>query len=122
VVFLICKYLLHQVHGLIPVSITKVKVTVVGGGGNGGTSAARPNNLVVNQTRYSGGGGGGGTAIEVIPFPSGTNVAVTVGGAGGTSSFGAYCSATGGAAGETSSISCAYFCMVVMEDQVQEAL
>jgi hypothetical protein len=85
-----------------PGTITKVKVTVVGGGGNGGTSAARPNNQ--NQTRYSGGGGGGGTAIEVIPFPSGTNVAVTVGGAGGTSSFGAYCSATGGAAGETSSI------------------
>jgi hypothetical protein len=29
----------------------------------------------------AGGGGGGGTAIEVIPFPSATNVPVTVGGA-----------------------------------------
>ena len=54
-------------------------------------------------------GGAGGTAIEVIPFPSGTNVAVTVGaagnapGTGGTSSFGAYCSATGGAGGSPGS-------------------
>jgi hypothetical protein len=76
-----------------PGNITKVKVTVVGGGGAGGS----PRNT-------SGGGGGGGTAIEVIPFPSGTNVPVTVGAGsanttGGTSSFGPYCSATGGATG-----------------------
>jgi hypothetical protein len=76
-----------------PGNITKVKVTVVGGGGAGGA----PGNT-------SGGGGGGGTAIEVIPFPSGTNVPVTVGAGsanttGGTSSFGPYCSATGGATG-----------------------
>jgi hypothetical protein len=49
-----------------PGNITKVKVTVVGGGGAGGD----PGNTC-------GGGGGGGTAIEVIPFPSGTNVTVT---------------------------------------------
>jgi hypothetical protein len=76
-----------------PGNITKVKVTVVGGGGAGGDPGPT-----------CGGGGGGGTAIEVIPFPSGTNVPVTVGagsntGTGGTSSFGAYCSATGGATG-----------------------
>jgi hypothetical protein len=76
-----------------PGNITKVKVTVVGGGGAGGAPGST-----------SGGGGGGGTAIEVIPFPSGTNVPVTVGAGsanttGGTSSFGPYCSATGGATG-----------------------
>jgi len=76
-----------------PGSVTKVKVTVVGGGGNGGNYG--PTNSM------GGGGGGGGAAIEVVPFPSGTNVPITVGGAGGTSSFGAYCSATGGTAGDT---------------------
>ena len=74
-----------------PGNIEKVKVTVVGGGGSGGTTNT-------NQDAAGGGGGGGG-AIEVVPFPTGTNVSVTVGGAGGTSSFGAYCSATGGSTG-----------------------
>jgi hypothetical protein len=74
-----------------PGTTTKVKVTVVGGGGGGGASNF--------ASSGAGGGGGGGTAIEVVPFPSGTNVPVTVGGAGGTSSFGPYCSATGGAVG-----------------------
>jgi hypothetical protein len=70
--------------------------------------------VVVEEIHWNGGGGaGGGTAIEVIPFPSGTNVPVTIGrrcrrtckrsgatgGTGGTSSFGPYCSATGGAGG-----------------------
>ena len=83
-----------------PGSVTKVKVTVVAGGGGGGSPSPS------NQTS---GGGGGGTAIEVIPFPSATNVAVTRGAgggaaaAGGTSSFGAYCSATGGGAGSITS-------------------
>lgn len=87
-----------------PGNVQKVKVTVVGGGGGGGGA----------ENGRSGGGGGGGTAIEVIPFPSGTNVSVTrgaggnpgpisplnvSGGTGGTSSFGAYCSATGGGGG-----------------------
>jgi hypothetical protein len=88
-----------------PGTITKVKVTVVGGGGGGG--GVEPSSTAVS----GGGGGAGGAAIEVIPFPSGTNVAVTTGaggspgpangngGTGGTSSFGAYCSATGGAGG-----------------------
>jgi len=76
-----------------PGTVEKVKVTVVGGGGAGG--------IVQSLNGAAGGGGAGGTAIEIIPFPSGTNVSVTVGGAGGTSSFGAYCSATGGAVGQT---------------------
>jgi hypothetical protein len=77
----------------VPAGITKVKVTVVGGGGNGGGT---------NTSTYvaGGGGGGGGGAIEIVTglTPAGT-VTVTVGGAGGTSSFGAYCSATGGSNG-----------------------
>jgi hypothetical protein len=69
----------------VPAGITRAKVTVVGGGGSGAAGAG-------------GGGGGGGTAIEIVTglTPAGT-VAVTVGGVAGTSSFGAYCSATGGA-------------------------
>jgi hypothetical protein len=89
-----------------PGNVAKVKVTVVGGGGGGGGSGPSP----ANNPGFSGGGGGGGAAIEVIPFPTATNVSVTVGGggtgpanafgnAGGTSSFGAYCSATGGSGG-----------------------
>jgi hypothetical protein len=88
-----------------PGNITKVKVTVVGGGGGGG--GTEPSSSVT----AAGGGGAGGAAIEIIPFPSGTNVPVTIGavgnpgpsnsagGTGGTSSFGPYCSATGGSGG-----------------------
>jgi hypothetical protein len=70
-----------------PGSVEKVKVTVVGGGG---ASPTTPSSTIKS------GGGGGGAAIEVISFPSATNVPVTVGGNAGTSSFGGYCSATGG--------------------------
>jgi hypothetical protein len=78
----------------IPASVTKVKVTVVGGGA-GGRSAV--------SSTAQGGGGSGGAAIKVITglTPAGT-VTVTVGTGGAantdgvTSSFGAYCSATGG--------------------------
>ena len=78
----------------VPAGVTKVKVTVVGGGGGGRTAT--------NSTSQ-GGGGSGGAAIKVITglTPGGT-VAVTVGTGGAantngvTSSFGAYCSATGG--------------------------
>jgi hypothetical protein len=88
----------------VPAGITKVKVTVVGGGGGGG-------GVFLCPPAYAGGGGGGGAAIEIISglTPGGT-VSVTVGGggaggagadgsAGGTSSFGAFCSATGGSGG-----------------------
>jgi hypothetical protein len=81
-----------------PGTVEKVKVTVLGGGGNGAPAPAVPGPNA-SSPRAGGGGGAGGLAMEVIPFPSGTNVPVTVGGAGGTSSFGAYCSATGGSNG-----------------------
>jgi hypothetical protein len=72
----------------IPATTTKVKATVVGGGGNG---AGNPGGC---------GGGGGGAAIKIVTglTPGGT-VTVTVGGAAGTSSFGPFCSATGGSNG-----------------------
>ncbi len=81
-----------------PAGITKVKVTVVGGGGGGGNSGADGG---------AGGGGAGGCAIEFIDVSGTSSETVTVGAAGsgaptqtngGTSSFGAFCSATGGTA------------------------
>jgi len=90
-----------------PGNITKVKVTVTGGGGGARGEALADEGAV--------GGAAGGTAIEIIPFPSATNVPITIGSggngvgapvdtapSGGTSSFGAYCSATGGAGGSKS--------------------
>lgn len=88
-----------------PGSVTKVKVTVVGGGGGGAGGYRGP-------VQCGGGGGGaGGTAIEIITIPT-SPVPITIGDggsggptylssgtAGGTSSFGAYCSATGGSGG-----------------------
>jgi hypothetical protein len=88
----------------VPTGTTAVKVTCVGGGGGGG--GGRDNTA-------GGGGGGGGYAIKWVSglTPGGT-VAVTVGasgsgvssfssqaGSGGTTSFGAYCTATGGYGG-----------------------
>jgi len=78
------------------------KVTVTGGGGSGALS----------YSYRCGGGGAGGTAIKNVSLTKGTYVAVTIGlggisptassshgNTGGTSSFGAYCSATGGGGG-----------------------
>lgn len=83
-----------------PSGITRVKVYVTGGGGGGGPT---------NQDDMSNGGGAGGTAIELIDVTSVSSVTVTVGvggigapndtqtdATGGTSSFGSYCSASGG--------------------------
>jgi hypothetical protein len=90
----------------VPTGVTAVKVTVVGGGGAGGYG------LYSSQAAVASGGGGGGVAIKYITgLTSGDTVSVTVGAgatgtttsgqrpAGGTSSFGAYCSATGGDGG-----------------------
>jgi hypothetical protein len=64
----------------IPTGVTTVKVTVVGGGGNSG--AANTGNY-----RFGIGGGGGGAAIKYLTgLTPGNTLAVTVGGAGGTSS------------------------------------
>lgn len=89
-----------------PEGCTKVLVYVTGGGGG-----AR-----CNSSSYRGAGGGGaGTAIKYIDVSGVSTVAVTVGagggyaynggrgGTGGTSSFGGYCSATGGIGGQTDS-------------------
>jgi len=75
----------------IPDGVSRCKVTVVGGGGNGGTAT-------VGQG--ASGGGGGGTSIKYIPgLSSGNSITATVGAATVTSSFGSYCSATGGTSG-----------------------
>lgn len=81
-----------------PANLVAVKVTVVGGGGG-----------LLAPTSTQNAGGGGGAAIEYLPAPSIPGpITVTVGAAGGTttptltggtSSFGALCSATGGAGG-----------------------
>ena len=96
-----------------PGSVTKVKVTVIGGGGGGGVAQWEP-----TQANFgSSGGAGGGTAIETLTIPT-APVPITVGGggaghtypipapsaanyaaSGGTSSFGEFCSATGGTGG-----------------------
>lgn len=82
------------------------KVIVKGGGGGGGYWNASPS---------ASGGGGGGVSEKRVSLSGVSTVPVTVGiggtgavlngysgSAGGTSSFGAYCSATGGAAGTAS--------------------
>ena len=74
-----------------PSTTTRIKVTVVGCGGSAGNSGP--------GVADGGGGGGGGGAIFVGPVAASTPYAVTVGGAGGTSSFGALASATGGTSG-----------------------
>ena len=84
----------------VPAGVTRVKVFVTGAGGGGG---------------YQAGGAGGGTAIKYVTgLTPGATITVTVGlggsagsnypgtaygGTGGTTSFGAYCSATGGSGG-----------------------
>lgn len=79
---------------VIPANVTKIRVRVVGGGGGGRQNGA--------------GGAGGGYAHGVFTVVPGASYAVTVGTpgseninaptAGGTSSFGALISATGGGA------------------------
>lgn len=89
-----------------PAGCKNVLVYVTGGGGGGRN----------NDNSYRGaGGGGGGTAIKWIDVTDVSTVAVTVGAGGahargsgrgstgGTSSFGSYCSATGGVGGQSDS-------------------
>ena len=89
-----------------PTGCSRVLVYVTGGGGG-----ARVN----DSTYRNAGGGGGGTSIRYIDVSSVNSVAVTWGagggyarnggrgGTGGTSTFGAYCSAFGGQGGFTDS-------------------
>jgi len=82
-----------------PATVQRIKVTVVGGGG-GKLSGPIPAGNFAS-------GGGGGSAIKWIPAPSipgpvsVTRGAGASGSNGGTSSFGAFCSATGGIRGTT---------------------
>jgi hypothetical protein len=87
-----------------PATVKAIKVTVIGGGGAGGSNP----NVSFGQpsAAFSGAGGGaGGVAIRNYPAPSlpASAVPYTVGGAGGTSSFGVapltVVSATGGSTG-----------------------
>lgn len=99
-----------------PAGLKRAKVTVVGGGGGGGGSP----NTGAGQGAAAGGGGAGGYAIKTVSAATiGATQTVTVGAAGsgggggttnggsagGTSSFGAICSATGGNGGGPGSIS-----------------
>lgn len=88
-----------------PAGINLVKVTVVGGGGGGAGGH------IASVHECGTGGGGAGAAIKYIDVSAISSETVTVGAggggstgrvngsAGGTSSFGAHCSATGGAGG-----------------------
>jgi hypothetical protein len=87
----------------VPAGVSAVKVTVIGGGGGGGRGT--------DGASAGGGGGGGGVGIKWITgLTAGDTVSVTVGAGGGqqanggTSSFGAYISATGGATGASSTV------------------
>jgi hypothetical protein len=94
-------------------NVAKAKVTVVAGGGGAG----KP----YGKFLQGGGGGGGGAAIKIVDLTGVNSVAVTRGnpgsagtqhylqaGSGGTSSFGAYCSATGGTGAQGGSTTYAY--------------
>lgn len=87
----------------VPAGVRRVRVVCTGGGG-GGAGCGVGNS--------GGGGGAGGTAIGWFDVTPGVAITVTIGaggsagvsgggsgGVGGTSSFGALCSATGGAGG-----------------------
>ncbi|MDD2878001.1 MAG: hypothetical protein PHT60_13620 [Acidiphilium sp.] len=88
---------------VVPAGVGQVRVKVVGGGGAAGYHATLP----------GAGGGEGGTAIDIVTgLVPGQSIPVTVGaagvpttspgngGAGGTSSFGTYLSASGGSGGQ----------------------
>ncbi len=94
-----------------PSGITTIKVYVTGGGGGGGGIGGD------QVDDHAEGGAAGGTAIEIIDVTSVVSVTVVVGSAGsggaqdanggdGTvSSFGSYCTATGGTGGKTTGAS-----------------
>lgn len=96
----------------VPTNVTEVRVICTGGGGGGmGCQAG-----TLSETFSGSGGGAGGTAIGIFQVTPGSNIAVTIGeGAAGTtgangapqgggSSFGSYCSASGGFGGVKSSV------------------
>lgn len=83
----------------VPAGVSRVMVTCIGGGGGGGNSTSAAGG--------TGGGGGGYAMAYVTGLTPGQTISVTVGiggaavTAGGSSSFGTFCTATGGGAGQT---------------------
>lgn len=78
-----------------PDNISYIVVEVVGGGGDGGAGST--------ANEAGGSGGGGGYSREILTatdLAATTSVNVTVGAANGTSDFGGFLQATGGADGE----------------------
>ena len=77
------------------------RVTCIGGGGAGGKGGTS------NDTTPAAGGGGGGSSLIktiTVALEKDTTVAVTVGGPGGTSSFGSYISSAAGANGGNANV------------------
>jgi len=104
---------------IVPAGVTTCKVTVIGGGAGGGFGKG------INTSPPSSvggrGGGAGGAAVKIITgLTPGATINITVGAGGrgadavtsfpvpatpgGTSSFGAFCSASGGAINSTGGI------------------
>lgn len=90
--------------------VKRLKVTVIGGGGAGGAAYK----TYTGSSTQGSAGGAGGIAIDLITVTPGDTISVTIGAGGsgtanpytttaaqngGTSSFGAYLSATGGTGG-----------------------
>ncbi len=93
-----------------PSNVYAVDVLAVsGGGGGGGTNAV--DSATTARTAAGGGGGGGGVVKRTLPVTPGTSYTITIGAggaggvgaanaaAGGTTSFGALLSVSGGGAG-----------------------
>jgi hypothetical protein len=82
----------------VPANVTRIEVLVIGGGGGGSDC----NNTGLGYRISGGGGGAGGAAQGIYTVTPGTVYTVTVGAGGarqsngGTTSFGALISATGG--------------------------
>ena len=91
-------------------------ITAVGGGGPGGTGGNASEGFSDGSVIGSGGGAGGGGAGQVITqtlrLNKGDAVAVTIGGASGTTTFGTYVTALGGSRGNNggSSTGCGCNC------------
>ena len=83
---------------MVPPGITSICVEIWGGGGNGGRKST--------STSASGGGGGaGGYGYECFTVTPGTIYNITVGGIGGTSTFGVLLTASGGSNGGNGGLS-----------------
>ncbi len=95
----------------VPAFVTAGTVEVWAGGGGGGCSGDGSGGGVAGNAGAGGGGGGfarklvtglvPGATVSVTVGAGGTAGTSAAGGTGGSSSFGAHCSATGGAGGST---------------------